>query len=520
MAISEMCSAENTMGSKLMIAVNMPSKNDLLLKEGKPEPSKQTKGSSLKQILVALSANWGTINIGLVFGYTAVSLPQLMTAGSRISIDRNQASWIASVSTIGTTCGCILASYFTDLLGRKKTLIALQLPAVVGWLMVGSATTVQWIYMGRFLVGLSSGMIGSPSRVYTSEVSQPHLRCVLVAFASIGTSVGVLLEYFIGSVSNWDTLAYFNASMPAIALCLVFFIPESPTWLISSKNDENRCRASLRRVRDSKCDVDTEVNDLLVCSSADEAISFKEKIRLICQPSAYKPFVIVSIYFLLSQYSGLNVVTFYAVDVIRDSGSTMNNYLATVVLGIIRMVFTVIGCMMMLRLGQKPLSYISCVGCGISLMCLSGYMYQNVAWKAAGQPASATWFPIVSLFVFYACSTVGFLLVPWVMIGEVFPRQIRGLLGGVATCSGHFSIFIVLQTYPILQDTVSKPGTFAVYGFVSIVSIIFFYYFCPETKNKTLQEIEESFHNKKKLKRPIVVNLTPKPHTPSTETTT
>lgn len=94
------------------------------------------------------------------------------------------------MSTIGTTCGCILASYFTDLLGRKKTLIALQLPAIVGWLMVGSATTVQWIYMGRFLVGLSSGMIGSPSRVYTSEVSQPHLRCVLVAFASIGTSVG------------------------------------------------------------------------------------------------------------------------------------------------------------------------------------------------------------------------------------------------------------------------------------------------------------------------------------------
>lgn len=139
------------------------------------------------------------------------------------------------------------------------------------------------------------------------------------------------------------------------------------------------------------------------------------------------------------------------------------------------------------------------------MLCFAGYMYQNATWAAAGQPASNTWFPIASLFVFYACSTIGYLIVPWVMIGEVFPRQIRGMLGGVATCVGHFSIFIVLQTYPMLQELVTKPGTFAVYGVVSLLSTVFFYYFCPETKNKTLQEIEDSFHNKKKQKRPVVV---------------
>lgn len=128
-----------------------------------------------------------------------------------------------------------------------------------------------------------------------------------------------MLEYLFGSVLNWDTLAFINAIVPAVALCLSFFIPESPTWLISSKRDENRCRASLRRVRDSKCDVDTEIKDLITFSKANESTSFKEKFRLICQPSTYKPFVIVSIYFLLSQFSGLNIVTFYAVDVIKVS---------------------------------------------------------------------------------------------------------------------------------------------------------------------------------------------------------
>lgn len=137
------------------------------------------------------------------------------------------------------------------------------------------------------------------------------------------------------------------------------------------------------------------------------------------------------------------------------------------------------------------------------MMCLAGYMYKNAIWKAAEEPAVATWFPTMVLFVFYACSTLGYLIVPWVMIGEVFPRQIRGMIGGVTTCVGHFSIFIVLQTYPYLQELVTKSGTFAVYGIVSLLSTWFFYYYCPETKGKTLQEIEESF-GKKKPKKPIV----------------
>lgn len=127
------------------------------------------------------------------------------------------------------------------------------------------------------------------------------------------------MEYLFGSVVDWDTLAFINAFLPVVALFLAFLIPESPSWLISSKKDEDRCRASLKRVRDSRCDVDIEVNDLIMFSKSNGSTSFKEKWRLTCQPSTYKPFVIVSLYFLLSQFSGLNVVTFYAVDVIRVS---------------------------------------------------------------------------------------------------------------------------------------------------------------------------------------------------------
>jgi len=140
------------------------------------------------------------------------------------------------------------------------------------------------------------------------------------------------------------------------------------------------------------------------------------------------------------------------------------------------------------------------------MLCLTGYMYANASWAANGEQAVATWFPVLSLFLFYACSTIGYLIVPWVMIGEVFPRQIRGMIGGVSTCVGHFSIFIVLQTYPLLQEWVTQPGTFAVYGAVSLLCTWFLFRYCPETKGKTLQEIEESFGKKKPppSRKPIV----------------
>lgn len=129
-----------------------------------------------------------------------------------------------------------------------------------------------------------------------------------------------MLEYLFGSVLDWDTLALINALVPSIALFLAFLIPESPSWLISSQKDEEQCRASLKRVRDSRCDVDTEMNDLIVFSKSNaSSTTFKEKLWLVRQPSTYKPFVILSVYFLLSQFSGLNILTFYAVDVIRVS---------------------------------------------------------------------------------------------------------------------------------------------------------------------------------------------------------
>lgn len=132
------------------------------------------------------------------------------------------------------------------------------------------------------------------------------------------------------------------------------------------------------------------------------------------------------------------------------------------------------------------------------MLCFAGYMYQNSIWVANNEPAMMTWLPDVCLFLFCACSTVGYMIVPWVMIGEVFPSKIRGIMGGITWCFAYFFIFITLRTYPFLENLVTKPGTFFLYGIVSLlVTTIFLYFFFPETKGKTLNEIEILFKKNK-----------------------
>lgn len=177
-----------------------------------------------------------------------------------------------------------------DRFGRKKTLLITEIPLIIGWLMIAMATNIQMIYIGRLLMGLGSGLVGAPARVYTSEVTQPHLRGMLSAMAAACISFGVLLQYTIGSFASWHILSSISAIIPTIALfsmCLMWVLnnflpnyfffdcffslsksfltfngrPESPNYLVSRSKPEKAAK-SLSRLRGSKYNIQREVDHL------------------------------------------------------------------------------------------------------------------------------------------------------------------------------------------------------------------------------------------------------------------
>lgn len=152
--------------------------------------------------------------------------------------------------------------------------------------------------------------------------------------------------------------------------------------------------------------------------------SSKEILQALLAPSCLKPFAILVIYFMMYQFSGVNTITFYAVEIFQDSGTQMDKYTCTIVLGSLRFLFTIIACISLRRCGRRPLSFISGIGCGLTMLGLGTYMYYKSLWDAQGIPPVHTWIPVTCIFVFIITCTMGFLVVPWVMIGGRFLIQI------------------------------------------------------------------------------------------------
>lgn len=140
----------------------------------------------------------------------------------------------------------------------------------------------------------------------------------------------------------------------------------------------------------------------------------------------------------------------------------------TIILGVLRFVFTIVACIAMRSCGRRPLSFISGIGCGMTMLGLGTYMYYKSLWDAQGIPPMHTWFPVTCIFVFIITCTLGFLVVPWVMIGELYPMKVRGIVGGMTTCMAHSFVFIVVKTYPMLSHLIEEHGAFLLYGCISL----------------------------------------------------
>ncbi|XP_071454727.1 trehalose transporter 1-like protein isoform X2 [Hetaerina americana] len=481
---------------------------EALLNDKKAE-LRPVRGSALRQVLVAFVANVGTINTGMVFGFSAVAIPQMEMPNSTLPINEEQASWIASLSSISTPIGCLLSGWLMDALGRRAALLLVEVPLLVGWLLIAMAYNLPLLYAGRLFVGLGSGLVGAPARVYTAEATQPHLRGMLSALASLGVSFGVLMMYALGAcLPSWRHSAGVSAAVPLVALVLAAVAaPETPSWLIShGRTKEARC--SLARLRGDVCDLDGELDQLARGSSISAGVGKSRSqmapltvepqepeplLKALFKKSSLWPLGMLVSYFVIYQFSGVNAVTFYAVEVIRTAGiggGGDGDYLTAVGMGAVRLAATAAACVLMRRMGRRPLTLISSIGCGVTMLGLAG----SLAYLPPGENFSAaSWLPIICLFGFTITSTLGYLVVPWVMIGEVFPTRVRGILGGVTTCAAHLSVFIVVKTFPFLQHLLTRPGAFCFYGCVSLLGSIFFATLLPETKGRTLQEIEDYF---------------------------
>ena len=406
--------------------------------------------------------------------------------------------WANSCALLGCLGGAILSGGLSDKFGRKRLLIAAAVVFAVSSVLTGWATSFEAFVVFRILGGVAIGMASNLSPMYIAEVAPAHLRGRLVATNQLTIVVGILSAQVVNWLiarpvpdgataefirQSWNGQFGWRWMFTAVTVPSILFfagaalIPESPRWLVKNGLPD-RARRVLAKIGGADF-ADAEVADIQSTLSGREIRSVRW--RDLLEPKMTKILLVGVTLAVLQQWSGINVIFNYAEEIFREAGygvsSTMFNIVIT---GAVNLVFTLIAIQTVDRFGRRALMLIGCAGIAF-FHTIIGLAYQ-LHLKG----------PVVVAPVLATLACYGFSLAPvtWVLISEIFPNRVRGAAVSVATSALWTACFILTYTFPLLNRGLGPAGTFWLYALICAAGFVFILARVPETKGRTLEQIE------------------------------
>jgi SP family xylose:H+ symportor-like MFS transporter len=450
----------------------------------------QEKGSMVYVLLVCLVAALG----GLLFGYdTGVINGAIGPLKEHFILNAKWEGWATGCALIGCALGAACAGVLSDWLGRKKVLIISAILFLISAIGTALPKDITTFIIFRIIGGLGVGAASMSSPMYIAEISPARIRGRMVSVNQFAIVSGFLVVYFVNyfialqgdTMWNQETgwrWMFGSESIPAVLLLvLLFFVPESPRWL-TKQNRSDEALDILSRVDGSEY-AKTELLEIK------DAIAHESgSIKQLFQPGMKIVLVIGIVLAVLQQVTGINVFLYFGTEIFKKLGSETNAaLLQTIVVGAVNMSFTIIAIWTVDKLGRKPLMMIGSAGMGLSLF--------GMGLMAYFQKTDLS----VLLFIlgYIACFALSVGPVTWVILSEIFPTRIRGRAMAIATVCLWIANYIVSQTFPMMDenswllDKFHHAFPFWVYGVFCVVLITFVWRYVPETKAKTLEEIEK-----------------------------
>ena len=395
--------------------------------------------------------------------------------------------------------GCIIGGVLMEKYGRKVAHLILNVPFVMGWIAIALSQSLLTMLAGRFICGFCVGLLGPPATVYIGETSEPKYRGFLLAAVSLAIAVGILVSHLLGTFFNWKLTAILCSLVPLSSYISMSMVPESPSWLLSKGRVEDALR-SYQWLRGCSDEANKEFESMVSSQNTSSTVNNYswENVKLnIKRPGFLKPLGILLIFFIVMQFSGVNAVAFYCVTIMKNTiGDGLNEYVAMTIIDLVRVLMSVVACILLRKFGRRPLAFISGTGTALSLVGLSTFLYFTKQYPMLTQFSSVP----MALLIGYICFvSIGIVPLPWCMNGELFPLALRGVGSGIVSSVNFLALFTVVKTGPLFFLNIGAEGAFMIYGAVAFLGTIFLFFCLPETKNKTLQEIENSFEGSKKL---------------------
>jgi sugar porter (SP) family MFS transporter len=431
-------------------------------------------------ILVALVGALG----GLLFGYdTGVISGAILYIQPAFGLSTGEKEFVISIVLIGAMLGAFFAGSASDTYGRRTTLIGAGILFSVGALASAFAPppSIPFLATARFVVGVAIGLSSVTAPLYISEAAPAATRGALVSLYQWAITIGILaaelVNYALASAKNWELMLGL-AIVPSLLLVAgMLAMPESPRWLIAhDRRDDGE--AVLRRTRPAD-----EVPGAL--ADIEQSLQVQEGTwRDLLRPDVRKALGIGIGLAVLQQITGINTVIYYGPQIFKLAGYSSDAValLATVGVGAINVLLTLVAIAFIDRLGRKPLLYAGVAGMMLSLFTLA-WAFSN---GAGGSRGAVT---IGALMVYVGCFAFSLGPIVWLLISEIYPLRVRGRAMAIATLSNWAANFVVSLVFLTMIEAFGTSATFAIYGVMCVLTLFFVRFAVPETKSKELESI-------------------------------
>ncbi|XP_020267687.1 LOW QUALITY PROTEIN: sugar transporter ERD6-like 6 [Asparagus officinalis] len=443
--------------------------------------------SSVSVVLCTLIVALGPIQFGFTGGFSSPTQDSII---HDLNLSLSEFSAFGSLSNVGAMVGALQAGSLLSSIGRKGSLMIAAIPNIIGWLAISFANDSSFLYMGRLLEGFGVGVISYTVPVYIAEIAPQNMRGGLGSVNQLSVTIGIMLAYIFGMFLPWRMLSI-AGTLPCIILIPgLFFIPESPRWLAKMGMMED-FEASLQVLRGFDTDITVEVNEIkrsVQSGTRRTTIRFTD----LKQRRYSVPLMIGIGLLVLQQLSGINGILFYANNMFKAAGVT-NSQAATCGLGAIQVIATGVTTWLLDRAGRRLLLIISSAGMTISLLIVAVAFYLKDAVSHDSKfNFILSVLSLVGLVAYVISFSLGIGAIPWIIMSEILPVNIKSLAGSVATLANWLTSWVITMTANLLLSW-SSGGTFTIYTVVSAFTLVFVIFWVPETKGRTLEEIQWSF---------------------------
>ncbi|XP_073994310.1 facilitated trehalose transporter Tret1-like [Rhodnius prolixus] len=473
---------QKAMGSSKAVETDMKKSNQLL--------SPNTR-ALLCQYAASASATISVIMSGNSLGWPSPALPRLLGPDSPVPMDKDDSSWMISLMYLGNLFSPIPCGILMERIGRKMTLLYLNLFPFSSWLIILLTRSTYWLYLARFLAGLWLGIVYTVVPIYLGEIAEPRIRGSLSTLFAITTYVGILFEYVLGPYVSYDALALASGSFCIIFILAFGWMPETPYFLI--KNGEKaRARESLHWLRGAPNNVDEELYKIE--SAIQQQKLQKGKLKdLLATKGNRKALIIVGVLSVFQRFSGIGAMIAYtSVTLPKGSLGPIGRDECVIILGVVWVTSTFIASFLIDKLGRKSLLIVSSVGCAIATFLAGLWFLLNELTYI--DVSGFDWSPFICFVLHGFFYSIGLNPIVTTVKGEVFSACIKGVASAITTLMLALASFILNKSYQMIADYIGMYMNYWLYALGCVLAVIFTVTYVVETKGRTLQEIQDELN--------------------------